>query len=112
MGEHIKELRTEFGMTQEELGRLLGVQKSVVGKYEKGDVENIKRSSIQKMAEFFSVSPCYILGFTDDKYNVSSQAINLFNQLDELDKGRIIGQMEEMLRNNKYIKKYIKGNAV
>lgn len=65
MGEIIKMLRINAKMTQEELGEKLGVQKSAIRKYEKGEVENIKRSTIKKMADLFNVSPCYIMGWED-----------------------------------------------
>lgn len=66
MGERIKYHRDNLGMTQDELGEILGVQKSAIAKYENGKVENIKRSTIQKMAELFDVSPCYLMGFDAD----------------------------------------------
>lgn len=46
----IKEARMSKGLTQEELGKLVGVQKSAVAKWENGRVVNIKRSSLQKLA--------------------------------------------------------------
>ena len=44
MGQRIKELRIKNGLTQEELGKYIGVQKSAIRKYEKGEVKNIKSS--------------------------------------------------------------------
>ena len=67
MGEIIKALRLEKGLTQEQLGNLIGVQKSAIRKYESGAVQNMKRSSIQKLAEFFHVSPAYLMGFTSQR---------------------------------------------
>lgn len=61
MGERIRLLREANSMTQEELGELIHVQKSAIRKYEKGEVENIKRSSVKIMAERFGVSPCYLM---------------------------------------------------
>lgn len=66
MGKIIKKLRLANGMTQEELGQKLGVKKAAVQKYENGIIENIKRSTIERMAEIFDVSPSYIMGFTSD----------------------------------------------
>ena len=66
MGDRIKELRVEAGMTQEELADKLGMQKSAIAKYENGRVENIKQSTIRKMAELFRRSPSYVMGFTDN----------------------------------------------
>lgn len=67
MAERIKELRLAAGLTQEELGEKLGLQKSAIAKYENGRVENIKRSTIQAMADLFGVRPSYILGFDDEE---------------------------------------------
>ena len=50
IGQRIKEARIAKGMTQEELGKVLGVQRSAIAKYEKGRVVNIKRSTLQKLA--------------------------------------------------------------
>ncbi len=50
IGQTIKEARMSKGITQEELGKLVGVQKSAVAKWENGRVVNIKRSTLQKLA--------------------------------------------------------------
>lgn len=50
IGQIIKDARIAKGLTQEELGTLVGVQKSAVAKWENGRVVNIKRSSLQKLA--------------------------------------------------------------
>ena len=61
MSERIKERRNAVGLTQEELGEKLGLKKSAIAKYENGRVENIKRSTIQKMAVVLECSPSYLL---------------------------------------------------
>ena len=50
IGKLIKEARLAKGLTQEELGGIVGVQKSAIAKYENGRVVNIKRSTLQKLA--------------------------------------------------------------
>ena len=65
MAERIKEKRIELGLTQEELGEKLGLQKSAIAKYENGRVENIKRSVIADMAKIFNCSPTYLMGFDE-----------------------------------------------
>lgn len=68
MGNKIKYYREKLGLTQEELGAKLPspVKKAAVMKWEKGNVENIKRSNILKMAELFEISPCELM-FSDSK---------------------------------------------
>ena len=62
-GERIKKLRKEHKLTQEELGKMLGVQKAAIQKYEKGTVTNIKKESILKLADILGTTPEYILGW-------------------------------------------------
>ena len=64
-GNIIKKLRKEHKLTQEDLGAIIGVQKSAIAKYENGRVENLKRSTIEKLANYFNVSPSYILGIQE-----------------------------------------------
>jgi transcriptional regulator with XRE-family HTH domain len=66
-GTRIKELRILSGLSQEELGRRVGVQRAAINKYEKGSVTNIPLSTIEKMAAVFEVSPTYIVGWDDSK---------------------------------------------
>ena len=45
-GTRIKELRQLAGLSQEELGRRVGVQRAAINKYEKGAVTNIPTTVI------------------------------------------------------------------
>ena len=70
MGARIREKRRELDLTLEELGEKLGVQKSAISKWEKGEVLNIKRDYISKMAGIFGVSPAWLMGL-DNASDVS-----------------------------------------
>ncbi|MFS1351427.1 helix-turn-helix domain-containing protein [Enterococcus faecium] len=52
MGERIKRLRLERNLTQEELGNRFGLKRAAINKYEKGNVENMKRTVIEEMSNF------------------------------------------------------------
>lgn len=67
MGERLKELRLQKGATQEEVGKVINVTKPTIMKYEKGLVENLKRSSIEKLAKYFNVAPSYLMCLDDPK---------------------------------------------
>lgn len=51
IGQKIRSARIAKDLTQEELGNLVGLQKSAIAKYENGRVVNIKRSTLQKLAQ-------------------------------------------------------------
>lgn len=65
-GEKIKYLRKQKGLTQEELGQIVGVQKAAINKYETGVVINIKRDIIAALAKALDVSPVYLLDDNSD----------------------------------------------
>ena len=74
MGERIRILRKEHKMSMDELGKYLGVGKSAILKYEKGQVENLPRSTIERMAILFGVSPSYLMCF--DQWEENSDALS------------------------------------
>lgn len=76
-GARIRELRTLAGMSQEELGRRVGVQRAAINKYEVGSVTNIPIATIEKMAQVFDVSPTYIVGWNDTSSNPLSAEVKV-----------------------------------
>lgn len=68
-GTKIKYLRNISGMSQEELGRRVGLQRAAINKYEKGSVTNIPIATIEKIAKVFDVSPTFIVGWDDSSTN-------------------------------------------
>lgn len=72
-GERIRELRVLAEMSQDELGRRVGVQRAAINKYEKGTVENIPIKTIEKIAQVFDVSPAYIVGWNNQESNLSAE---------------------------------------
>lgn len=72
----IKNKRIEKGLTQGELGDMLGVGNTAVYKWEKGIVRNIKRSTIQTMADILGISPLNIVGFKVEDTERSTRKAN------------------------------------
>ena len=111
-------------MTQDELGEILGVQKSAIAKYENGKVENIKRSTIKKMADVFGVSACYLMEFDEDEERVKTlskevallqsiqdhfgkaavQALSILNELNEEGLKKALSALEDISEVPKYRK--------
>ena len=76
-GTIIKQLRKEHKLTQEQLGQIVGVQKSAIAKYEKGIIKNLKRSTIEKMADYFGVLPSYIMGMSEERVRLTDEEASL-----------------------------------
>ena len=115
-GTRIRELRTLANMSQEELGRRVGVQRAAINKYEKCTVENIPIKTIEHIAQVFDVSPTYIVGWSGNEGNQLAmevrviQGIKLFfgsdavevletyTNLNELGKKRVRQYLDDMSR--------------
>ena len=65
MGQKIYNLRTNKGMTLEELGNKVGVGKSTVRKWENGMIANMRRDKIAKLAEALETTPAYLMGWEE-----------------------------------------------
>lgn len=61
IGDKIRIARINKGMTQEELGKALGVQKSAIAKYEKGRVVNIKRTTLKSLSDILGIAPSELI---------------------------------------------------
>lgn len=79
IGQKIKNLREQKGMTLEELGNKVGVGKSTVRKWETGMITNMKRDKITKLAAALDTSPSYLIGWddTDNLNKIKDQIINV-----------------------------------
>ena len=86
LGYRIRRLRKEKMLSQEQLGKLLGVSKVSVSGYENG-TRNPSMEILSKMVDVFNVSSDYILGrevnaVCEDGNNflLSSQDINIIKE--------------------------------
>lgn len=80
IGIRIKKLRALAGLPQEELGRMVGVQRAAINKYEKGSVTNIPIHTIEKIASVLDVSPTYIVGWNTSISNDLSGEVRVLNR--------------------------------
>lgn len=106
MSRRIKERRILMGLTQEELGEKLGLQKSAIAKYENGRVENIKRSVISNMAKILACSPCYLMGWDEKPETLQPQILEYYNQLNDIGRHEATKRVEELT----YIPQYRAGS--
>lgn len=92
MGEYIKKLRTGENVygkkwSQEELGHSLKppVNRCAINKWEKGRVENIKRTHIEQLAKMFGITPSELMCFDQsDEEKKISQEVKTFEAIQKL----------------------------
>ena len=66
MSQIIRERRLELGLTLEEVGNAVGVSKSTVLKWENGNIANMRRDKIAKLAKALYVTPAYLMGWEEE----------------------------------------------
>ena len=65
MNERISARRKELGLTLDEVAAFVGVNKGTVSRWESGEIDNMRRDKIAKLAEVLKVSPLFIMGMQD-----------------------------------------------
>lgn len=78
VGERIRDLRISRGLTQEELGSILGVTKGAIQKYENGQIKNFKADTIKKLCDYFGVPPVNFIYDSGEVPDYSKPAIESF----------------------------------
>ncbi|WP_206001484.1 helix-turn-helix domain-containing protein [Paraclostridium dentum] len=118
----IKLRRQELGLTYEELGKLVGVGKSTVRKWETGMIENMRRDNIVSLSKALNISPSILMGWeevdikkeinkTTDTISIKERKfLNSFNKLNEIGKNEAIKRVSELTLIPSYIKDPLASN--
>lgn len=110
MGECIKSLRVYKGLSQDQLGAMLGVNRAAINKWENGTVENIKRIHIMQMSKIFDVSPCHLLCFDCPKNEgtgndiITEKLYDLYDRLNNVGKDKALSYISDLIEIHRYKK--------
>ena len=101
VGEKIKTLRKQLGLTQTELGEKLGVQKNAVSKWETGRVDDIPGSKIRSMAALFGVSPSYLIADEEESVRFDDFTYAMYNEARDLpeEKKQMLLEMAKFMKS-------------
>ena len=61
--ERIKERRKQLGLTADEVGEALGIDRATVYRYEKADIKKMPMYIIEPLARVLQCSPMYLMGW-------------------------------------------------
>ena len=87
IGDKIRMLRKQKGLTQTELGEKLGVKTNAVSKWECGRVEDIPMSKVKAMSVLFDVPPSFLIDDEQLPSNATPLDVQSFHRIPIL--GRI-----------------------
>lgn len=118
VGERIKELRIQLGLSQVEFADRINVSKQTLYKYENNIITNIPSDKIEAAAQLGNISPSYLMGWENidwdllkkqkqsrkemaEKWNMQLQMLNSFSQLNDENKKKSIRYTENLLSNQR-----------
>lgn len=107
VGLRIKELRQLSEMSQEELGRMVGVQRAAIQKYEKGTVQNIPINTVENIAKVFDVSPTYLVGWDDISGTPLSAEVRILQGVKKFYGSDAVDLLESFMTLSKYGRKRV-----
>lgn len=68
--------RKKVNKTLEEVAKEVGVSAATISRYESGEIENIRRDKIAKLARALDVTPAYLMGWEEDTNIEQIEPIN------------------------------------
>ena len=66
VGEKIKLRRKELKISADDLADYVGVSRSTIFRYEKGDIEKVGPEVLKKIADKLRISPAELMGWSDE----------------------------------------------
>ena len=66
----LSELINNSDYTLDKIEEYVGKTNATISRYASGEITGVKRSTIVKLANFFNVSPAWLAGFTNKKYDI------------------------------------------
>lgn len=73
----IKNRRQELNLTLEDVAKHVGVSKTTVSRWETGEISNIRRDKIGKLAEILKVKPNFIMGLEESSTSQTLTVVEL-----------------------------------
>ena len=67
IGKRIKSLRLSKNLTLEEIGAYVGVSKTTIQRWESGEIRNMRRDKIARLAEVLGTTPGELIGWEPEK---------------------------------------------
>lgn len=99
IGDRVKQLREQKGMTQQELATRLGYRsKSSVAHIENG--RDIPRSMVVSLADILDTTPAYLMGWEEQKNNapdnIRDVVVSKIDELSDQQLDRLLGYLEAL----------------
>lgn len=106
IGDRIRFRRNQLDKTLEEVGKIVGVTRATIQRYENGNIQNIPSDKIELLAKALKTTPAYLMGWEDEdsiEQNAQEQKIiESFNKLNTEGKEKAISYTQDLVDSGKY----------
>lgn len=109
----IRSLRVDMGATLEQIGNEVGVSKATVKRWESGEIANIRRDKIYKLAQALHTTPAYLMGWDEESSSASQpiaispgedQLLSLYRNLNAEGQEKLLGYATDLAATGNYKK--------
>lgn len=99
IGERMKLRRKQLKISADTVAKKLGVSRSTIFRYEKGDIEKLPTNILDDIAIILQTTPAYLMGWDEEKQAIFS----IYNQLDKNRQRKVDKFAEQQLAEQKSI---------
>lgn len=92
IGERMKERRKQLKITADQVAERIGVSRSNVYRYEKGDIEKLPIEVLEPLSEILRTTPQYLMG-----WETNEDILTIYNELEKPRKKKVYSFAEHQL---------------
>lgn len=92
IGERMKERRKQLKITADQVAEKIGVSRSNVYRYEKGDIEKLPIEVLEPLSEILRTTPQYLMG-----WETNEDILTVYNELEKPRKKKVYSFAEHQL---------------
>lgn len=94
----LSQKRNQKGLSAKKLGELVGVDKTTIYRYEKGQIEKMPFTVLNKLANELDINPEYIAGFSNNPENSQNNISKIYNKLEPSRQKVVLATAEQQLK--------------
>lgn len=106
IGERIKKLRKEKGLSVDYIAEKLGKNRATVYRYESSEIENLPYPILVPLADILGTTPMYLMGCEVEDIKVTKeekQLLENYNKLNSKGKEKLLDYSDDLTTNIKYM---------
>lgn len=103
VGERIKQRRKSMKMSADQLAERVGVSRSTIFRYEKGDIEKVGPDVLKGIAKALNTTPSFLMGWDEIQESKSKdlEIISIYNELKTPRQKKVLNYADNQLKEQK-----------